>query len=355
MMVAGIWDLSWHRSIGRDTFFTPPHSVLYFGALLSCLVSASVIVRATFGRSANPSNGVSLFGLTGPLGTFVVGWGGLTMLAAGWFDNWWHGVYGLDVVVESLPHIGIIGGMFGVFAGSVLLAVAWGNAGSAHSRWASALVVHTGGMVLALTLAALAEETFNYLMHGARFFCVVALVVPAIVIGVGRAPGRRHGVTNVALFYTLFTVLLILLLPLFRAEPKLGPILHPVIHFVPPPFPLLVLPAAFGMDLVDARLRDVGAWGRAAVDGAIFFSTFALLQWPFASFLHTRFADNRFFAAREFAFFQAETSVPVRRLFFPTESTAAGFWAGMVLALGFAVVSARVGLGASRWLRELRR
>ena len=27
--VGGIWDISWHKSIGRDTFWTAPHMLIY--------------------------------------------------------------------------------------------------------------------------------------------------------------------------------------------------------------------------------------------------------------------------------------------------------------------------------------
>jgi hypothetical protein len=79
------------------------------------------------------------------------------------------------------------------------------------------------------------------------------------------------------------------------------------------------------------------------------------MQWPFASFLQTHYADNRLFVGNEFAFFQAETSYPVRRLFYPTESTPGAFLVGMLFALGLAVVSTGAGLAAARWLREVRR
>ena len=32
-----IWDISWHRSIGRDTFWTPAHAAIYLGGVLAGL------------------------------------------------------------------------------------------------------------------------------------------------------------------------------------------------------------------------------------------------------------------------------------------------------------------------------
>src|SRR5437867_7761701 len=32
-----LWDISWHRSIGRDTFWTPAHMAIYLGGVLAGL------------------------------------------------------------------------------------------------------------------------------------------------------------------------------------------------------------------------------------------------------------------------------------------------------------------------------
>src|SRR4051812_48789169 len=33
----GVWDVSWHRTVGRDTFWSPPHLLLYAGVGLGLL------------------------------------------------------------------------------------------------------------------------------------------------------------------------------------------------------------------------------------------------------------------------------------------------------------------------------
>ena len=32
-----LWDISWHRTIGRDTFWTPAHMAIYLGGVLGGL------------------------------------------------------------------------------------------------------------------------------------------------------------------------------------------------------------------------------------------------------------------------------------------------------------------------------
>ena len=41
-MVGVQWDISWHRSIGRDTFWTPPHMGIYLCGLIAGVCSAYI-------------------------------------------------------------------------------------------------------------------------------------------------------------------------------------------------------------------------------------------------------------------------------------------------------------------------
>ncbi|HEY5030791.1 MAG TPA: hypothetical protein VIK39_20480, partial [Candidatus Angelobacter sp.] len=47
------WDISWHETIGRDSFWTPAHLFIQFGAVLAAFGSAWVIMRTTFGGDTN--------------------------------------------------------------------------------------------------------------------------------------------------------------------------------------------------------------------------------------------------------------------------------------------------------------
>ena len=37
IVIGILWDISWHRTIGRDTFWTPAHMAIYFGGVLGGL------------------------------------------------------------------------------------------------------------------------------------------------------------------------------------------------------------------------------------------------------------------------------------------------------------------------------
>src|SRR6202012_2061971 len=43
------WDIAWHRSIGRDAFWSPPHVAIYAGAVFAAVAALAQILPATFG------------------------------------------------------------------------------------------------------------------------------------------------------------------------------------------------------------------------------------------------------------------------------------------------------------------
>src|SRR3954470_17850503 len=42
------WDVSWHRSIGRDTFWTPAHMAIYLCGVLAGICCGYLILNTTF-------------------------------------------------------------------------------------------------------------------------------------------------------------------------------------------------------------------------------------------------------------------------------------------------------------------
>src|ERR1700761_3958843 len=48
--IGGAWDVSWHRSIGRDTFWTPAHMAIYACGVLAGIICAWLIAEGTFLR-----------------------------------------------------------------------------------------------------------------------------------------------------------------------------------------------------------------------------------------------------------------------------------------------------------------
>jgi hypothetical protein len=96
------WDLFWHIVIGRDSFWIPPHTMMYAAVALSGLIALAVVLGDTLRRADRLS---AMLGFRAPLGFFILGLGVLQMLLAAPFDDWWHRRYGVDVSVWSPPHL----------------------------------------------------------------------------------------------------------------------------------------------------------------------------------------------------------------------------------------------------------
>src|SRR6185436_19155884 len=122
ILVGIVWDISWHSTIGRDTFWTPAHICIHFGGSLDGFVCGWLVLRATFfGTTEDRAAAVRVWGFRGPLGAWVTIWGALAMLTSAPFDNWWHDAYGLDVKILSPPHSVLAAGMYFHVAGGLLL------------------------------------------------------------------------------------------------------------------------------------------------------------------------------------------------------------------------------------------
>ncbi len=356
-VVGGVWDISWHKSIGRDTFWTPAHILIYLCGVLAGVGAGWLILGATFGSSASLRRAsVRLWGFRGPLGAFLCAWGGVAMLASAPFDNWWHSAYGLDVKVLSPPHVVLIFGVLGVRFGALLVVLGEMNRAEgklrARLRW---LLLYLGTIMLGGTLGAFLELTSRNLLHSARFYLIVALVAPLILVAVTRAAGGAWSGTLLGTAFTLLAALFIWILPLFPAEPKLGPVYQNVTHFIPHDFPLLIVVPAFFLDLLRRRAASWSCWRYALAAGPIFLASFAAVQWPFADFLMSPAARNWFFGTHYFPFFIPSTHDYVRHVFTTVEPTAAIFSMVMTAAVAAAVVSTRLGLAWGDWMRRIRR
>ncbi|MXY24292.1 MAG: hypothetical protein F4Y45_07195 [Acidobacteria bacterium] len=356
VIVGGIWDISWHRTIGRDTFWTPAHLAIYLGGIVAGLSCGWIVIRATFGRdpSAEEASGVRFWGFRGPLGAWVCIWGSLAMIVSAPFDDWWHNAYGLDVEILSPPHVVLALGIYGIGVGAMLMALARQNGASATDRMLQLLFLYAGGLQI-LMVATLFTE---YLMmpnahHSPPFFYASAAVFPCLLVAVARGALSRWGATGAAGVYMGVTLLMIWILQLFPAQPMLAPILRQVDHMVPPAFPLLLVVPALAIDIVVNRI-PAGA-GRirqaliAVVAGVAAMLALTVVQWPFASFLLTEPARNFFFAADQFGFDVAPGPFQYEFWGAPMTAGAAG-WTGLIAA-----VSAVAGLVWGNWMARVRR
>jgi hypothetical protein len=349
------WDIAWHRSIGRDAFWTPPHVAIYSAAILGAVAALAQVLPATFGRRGDHAAAVRVLGFRGPLGAFIAAWGGVTMLASAPFDNWWHNAYGLDVKILSPPHIVLALGLLALHLGALVMVAGAANRtdDAARRRLLETLILIVGGNMLVALMTLFMEKTVRPYMHGGSFYVIVGLAVPVILAGVQGATGRRWAGATASVAYSVFLLALLWTFPLVPAQPKLGPVLVPVTNLIPPEFPLLLLPAAMALDAWSWRRRARPGAGTVVVGAALFTLIFFACQYPFATFLMSPHARNFLWGARYFDFWMP-AHAHYRTYTFLEESagvTAVGVLAA-ILGSGLAIAAGRA---FGRWLGRLRR
>jgi hypothetical protein len=351
------WDISWHRSIGRDAFLSAPHIAIYLKGILAGITFGYLILHTTIARRS-ATDVVSIWGLKGPLGAFIAAWGGIMMIASGPFDNWWHEAYGLDVKIVSPPHVMLILGSYAVTFGGLVLVQALRSRADDEQRRALVLpLLLLGGFSLIEMLILQMESIRPIYQHSAMFYRTVAISIPAVLCTFWVVTGHRWACTIVASFYTAFLLALTWILPLFPAEPKLGPVFQHLTHFVPNGFPLLVIVPAIAMDLVLRRIDAASRnrWLVALVAGTVFLIALLAVQWPFANFLMSPASRNAIFGSHYFAYSTPPTAYSVTYRFAPVDPSLASFMWTLAMAFVLAPLSARVGLGVGQWLLRIKR
>src|SRR5678816_1224996 len=175
--IGGVWDISWHKSVGRDSFWTPAHMLIYLCGVLAGITCGYLILSTTLQKSSPMREAsISMWGFRGPLGAFMCAWGGVAMITSAPFDNWWHGAYGLDVKILSPPHILLALGMTAIRFGTLVMIVAQMNraTGELYRRF-ERLSFYVLVFLLGLSVGIMEELTNRIFMHGATFYLVLAL------------------------------------------------------------------------------------------------------------------------------------------------------------------------------------
>jgi hypothetical protein len=349
-----IWDISWHRTIGRDTFWTPAHIAIYLGGVVSGLTCGWLALHTTFaGTDEARAAAVRFWGFRAPFGAWVSIWGAIAMLTSAPFDDWWHNAYGLDVKIISPPHMVLAAGIGAIQAGAMLMALAGQNRAAGERRDLNRLFLLGAGLLVLLAATVATEYTQRWDMHQSLFYQVSAGVFVFFLASAARASRTRWPATTVALIYSALQLMMLWVLPLFPGQPQLGPIFVQVDRFMPPDFPLLLVAPAIAIDLLMKRVAPGGwrDWGLAAALAAAFVITFAAVQWPFADFLVSPWARNDIFGSH-----RMDYSVPpqIQARFYqlnPPDNLAVGL--PIAVAIGF--VSARLGLWWGNWMSRVRR
>ncbi len=348
-----VWDISWHRSIGRDTFWTPAHMLIYLGGVVAGLTCGWVALTTTFaGTEDDKGSAVRFWGFRAPLGAWVCIWGAFAMVTSAPFDDWWHNAYGLDVKIISPPHMLLAAGIAAIQCGAMLMALACQNRAVGDRRHLGRLYLLGAGLLVLLVATVATEHTQRWDMHQAHFYEVSAAVFLFFIISAARASVARWPATTVALVYTGLMLFMLVLMPLFPAQPLLGPIYVQVDHFMPTDFPLLLVVPALALDLVmHALRRRLNDWLLAAVVSVVFVAALLAAQWPFAEFLMTPAARNWFFVSHRMPY----SIDPVFQARWYVLKPADNLMRGLSIAVALGYVSARIGLWWGNWMARVQR
>jgi hypothetical protein len=351
------WDISWHMTIGRDTFWTPAHLLVQFGGILAAITCTYLIFSTTFGanRAAREAS-VQVWGFRGPLGAFFTAWGGVMMVTSAPFDNWWHSAFGLDVQILSPPHFVLGLGINAVVIGSTLLVISRMNhATGALREKLVRILLYFAGLQLVLHMMLVYEYSDASLMHSARFYRAMTIGVPLILIAFARAAGHKWGATIVAAIYTAFMLITTWTFPLFAASPKLGPVFTNVTHMLPLGFPVLLIAPAILLDLAFQKTSGLNRWAQAAIAGTVYLAALVAACWPFSEFMISAPARNWIFGMDNIPYFVAPSLYHFFYEFQNADATRAAFIAGMGIAWISAILSSRIGIALGDAMKRLQR
>ena len=356
VVVGVIWDISWHRSIGRDTFWTPAHMAIYLGGLVAGVACGWLVLRTTFtGTEAERSASVRFWGFSGPLGAWVSIWGAIAMITSAPFDNWWHNAYGLDVKILSPPHVLLALGFTGIQVGALLMLAARQNdaaPGDPHLgayRWWFAYAA--GLLVANLAIMWMESIGFPNHAHSAAYYKICAGAFPILLVATARTSTLRWPATTAAAVYMAVNIVMLWILPLFPATPKLAPIYNAIDHFVPPPFPILLVVPAVAIDLV-LRRGPENDWSRAALMGIGFVLLLLAVQWYWSIYLVSPASENFLLGVQRWNY-NNQLSAWQHRFWNVRDNPLT--LPGVFTAIAIAVAGSRLGLWWGAWMARVRR
>jgi hypothetical protein len=363
IIVGLIWDVSWHRTVGRDTFWTLAHVLEQVAAVIAGLSCGYLVLKTTFaGTQEEKSRSVRFWGFFyGPLGAWVCIWGTLMMITSAPFDNWWHNAYGLDVKIISPPHMILAWGMIGIQIGAMLMTLSAQNRASPDDQRLYSMVhAYTGGILITMVATVIQEDaSVGNHMHGSAFYMITAWTIPLFLVGLSRASRLRWPATTITAIYSAITLAMSWILQLFAATPKLAPIYNPVTHMVPPAFPLLIIVPAIAVDILMRRFGRDHDWKLSVAIGVTWVGLMVGVQWFWAEFLLSPAARNFLIGADQWSY--TDRLGAWRYQYWTLDRDRAGRWSPLLFAQGIGwaillgVVSSRISLFLGPGMSKVKR
>ena len=174
------WDIQWHMTIGRDSFWIAPHLMIYSGVVAGLVLTWGVLAYEWL-EGSTPTRGFRLAAL-----------GLVLVVLAAPIDDLWHRLFGLDVTLWSPPHLLALFGSAVSTLGCLLIAIevypvrSW--AGRAGLLLAGALLY--GGIRVTLDPSWLLAYTYGGVLFHA-FAMLAALILPLVLVTAARLSALR--------------------------------------------------------------------------------------------------------------------------------------------------------------------
>jgi hypothetical protein len=242
-LAGAMWDVAWHRTLGRDTFWSPPHLLLYAG------VSAGLLAALVGLAAGNDGAGRHLGRVPRPLGyaLALVGNAGVVLTAP--VDDLWHRLYGRDVDIWSAPHLLALVASALATIGWIAVVQPWLARAAGRERLVCR-AVYTFFLALLLYTAWFGLNWYHMVVatrDTLTYPSLVGLLVLPTLVAASLADRRGWPATAAGLA--------------FMALAALPVVVFGAVGWVPPAWPPLLVGPAFALDALTrgARGRAVSA------------------------------------------------------------------------------------------------
>lgn len=277
--LGAVWDREWHAYVGRDQFWTPPHTLIY-----SCVAGAGILAlivvlwetyryRHHIPEVDDTSTVPILRFFHAPLGFSVLGFGALLALISAPLDNYWHELYGIDIALWAPFHMmGVTGGLIG------MLGMVYVFASEAAIERQSKKVPkrYFGLTLLELGIVMTMASILNYVLTGFLQFPLISIGTIQIstyplpllagcimfMVAANRTTQRPGTATLLALLLTLHTIIVELFVPwairfsvALQGIPYRNPNLTPAFSLAYAFLPIAFIVSALIIDYVSYRQK----------------------------------------------------------------------------------------------------
>lgn len=283
-LVGLLWDGAWHASWGRDSFFIPPHNLMYGGISLSFGVALWILITSSR-RPRDPSM-ARLGSFQAPLGIWASLTGVTIMFIAAAFDDWWHTNIGHiegDPVLWSPPHfIGMLGGLLSLTGALLFVLREAKTPQRANDKpvwfWQA---LDTPNFALAMLFAYVAFDAggisldrymiFDRLRFDGSIYPLLALMFGPAVLVLAQRVTNRVGVATFAILFAFLTAFLVGITVRAFGYPRAASL------------PIMAIPSALLLDLAFARLGRGYRW--LLFFGPVFVLVFYVAEYLWAWYL----------------------------------------------------------------------